>query len=355
MPRPLLITADPATLDDLLRLTALAGVEADVIHDVQHVRRYWDQASLVIVGDDVLDATTLVRPGRRDGVLVLGRDLDDAGVWQRAVDLGAERVVFLPDAERWLVEALAEAAEGRGAEGTVIAVLGGRGGAGATTLACALAHAAGRRGIPTLLIDADPLGGGIDVVFRAEDQPGLRWPELAATRGRVPAAALGRALPRLGELALLSWDRGECVQVPVEAARAVLQAARRSHPLVVVDVPRHIDEVGQEVLSCATTSLLVVPAEVRAAAAAARVAVRATRLCRDVRLVVRGPAPAGLSATEIQQALALPLAGELRPEPGLARSLEEGVPPGERRGSPLAALSESLLAELLVSPERAVA
>jgi secretion/DNA translocation related CpaE-like protein len=349
MPRPLLVTADPAALDDLLRLVALAGVEGDVATDLAEVRRLWDHAPLVLVGEDLLDALVAARLGRRDGVLVLGRDLDDAGVWQRAVDVGAQRVVFLPDADRWLVDALADASEGREGHGTLLAVVGGRGGAGATTLACALAQTAARRGTSTLLVDADPLGGGIDVVFRAEDQPGLRWPELAASKGRVPAAALDRALPRLGELALLSWDRGEgAAQVPLEAARAVLAAARRSHELVVVDVPRHLDEVGQEVLSSAASALLVVPAEVRAAAAAARVAGRAGRLCRDVRLVVRGPAPAGLTADQVQQALGLPLAGEVRGETGLARALEEGVPPGDRKGSPLVGLCEVLLDGLLV-------
>lgn len=355
MPRPLLVTADPDALDDLLRLVALAGVQAEVVQDVGDARRLWDDAPLVLVGEDLLDLLVAQRLPRRDGVLVLGRDLDDAGVWQRAVDVGAQRVVFLPDAEPWLVEALADATEGPAAGGTVLAVLGGRGGAGATTLACALAQTAARRGTPTLLVDADPLGGGVDVVFRAEEQPGLRWPELAASRGRVPAAALDRALPRLGDLALLSWDRGEGTQVPVEAARAVLAAARRSHELVVVDVPRHLDDVGQEVLACATSALLVVPAEVRAAAAAARVAVRAARWCHDVRLVVRGPAPAGLTADQVQRALGLPLAGDLRAEPGLPRALEEGVPPGERRGSPLVALCQVLLDDLLLPQLRSAA
>ncbi|MDP9183864.1 MAG: septum site-determining protein minD, partial [Actinomycetota bacterium] len=173
-------------------------------------------------------------------------------------------------------------------------------------------------------------------------------PDLAGSRGRVPAEALGRALPRLSDLALLSWDRGSASQVPVEAARSVLGAARRGHDLVVADLPRHLDDVSREVLSAATTTLLVVPAEVRAAAAAARVASRVAELCRDVRLVVRGPAPAGLTADEVQQALGLPLAGEVRGESGMARSLEEGEPPGARRGSPLVGLCHVLLDDLVL-------
>jgi secretion/DNA translocation related CpaE-like protein len=353
MTRPLLVTADPDALDDLTKVAALAGVEAHVVQDVGDARRHWDEAPLVVLGDDVLDDLAEARPRRRDGVVVLGRDLDDAAVWQRAVDVGAERVVFLPDGERWLVEALADAAEGRPGQGALLALVGGRGGAGATTLACALAHTAAQRGTRTLLVDGDPLGGGIDVVFRAEDCSGLRWPDLAGSRGRVPAAALARALPQVGALSLLSWDRGAAQQVPVEAARSVLSAVRRSHELVVVGVPRPVDEVGREVLLAASTAVLVVPAELRAAAAAARVAARVSALCRDVRLVVRGPAPGGLSAHEVERAIGLPLAGELRPEPRLARLLEEGSPPGARRGSPLAGLSHALLEVLGVALPRA--
>lgn len=346
MSRPLLVTADPDVLDDLLRLAAMAGVDTDVAHDVGTARRTWESAPCVLVGDDLLDALVAARLSRRERVDVVGRDLDDASIWQRGLALGAEHVVFLPDAERWLVDALADAVEG-GRDGTVVAVLGGRGGAGATTLACGLAVTAVRRGLATLLVDGDPLGGGIDLVFGGENVTGIRWPELGRTRGRVPATALAEALPRLSELAVLSWDRGEATPLPVEAVQAVLTAGRRSHALVVADLPRALDDGAREVLAAASTALLVVPAELRAVAAAARVAAQAAGLCRDLRVVVRGPAPAGLSADEVERALGLPVAVEVRAEPGLARALEEGVPPATRRGSPLAASCRELLEVLL--------
>ncbi|MGB8652256.1 MAG: septum site-determining protein Ssd [Mycobacteriales bacterium] len=344
--RPLLVTADAAALDALLRLAATAGVEVDVADSVPAARRCWGAAPLVLVGADLVDRVVAGRLGRRTRVVVLGTDLDDGGIWQRAVEVGAEHVVFLPDAETWLVEALADAVEGPGDDGQVVAVLGGRGGAGATTLSAALALAAVRRQLATLLVDGDPLGGGIDLVFGGELERGLRWPELGATRGRVPAAALTEALPRLAGLSVLSWDRGEPAQLPVDAVRAVLAAARRSCDLVVVDLPRALDEASAEVLATASTGLLVVPAEVRATAAAARVAGRAGLLCRDLRLVVRGPAPAGLAATAVAEALGLPLLGELRAEPGLERALERGEPPGRRSRSPLAELCETVLDDL---------
>jgi secretion/DNA translocation related CpaE-like protein len=353
MSRPLFVTSDPLSLDDLLRLAALAGVEVDVAPDAGQARRSWDGAPLVVVAEDQVDAVAQAQLARRDRVLLLGRDLDDAGIWQRAVAVGAEKVLYLPDAEPWLVDALADAVEG-GRDGVLMAVLGGRGGAGATTTACALALAAVRRGVPTLLVDGDPYGGGIDLVFGGEHATGVRWPELGGTRGRVPARALADALPKLAELSVLSWDRDEPTQLPVQAVQAVLTAGRRSHGLVVVDLPRSLDASSREVLAASRTTLLVVPAEVRAAAAAARVAAHASVLCRDLRLVVRGPSPAGLSAGEVQRALGLPLAGEMRAEPGLARALEEGTPPGLRRGSPLAALCHQVLDDVLGDRQTAV-
>jgi secretion/DNA translocation related CpaE-like protein len=347
MPRPLLVTADPDALDDLLRLAATAGVEVDVARDVPSARACWTSAPLVVVGPDLHERVAHSRLGRRPKVIALGRDLDDASIWQRAVEMGAEHVVFLPDAEVWLVEALSEAVEGLGKEGLLIAVVGGRGGAGATTLAAALAVTAVRREVRTLLVDGDPHGGGIDLVFGGELVEGLRWPELGATRGRVPAAALAEALPTMADLSVLSWDRGEPAHLPVEAVQAVLGAARRSGELVVVDLPRSLDEASREVLSAATTTLLVVPAEVRATAAAGRIAARAGLLCRDLRLVVRGPAPAGLTAAAVARALGLPLLGDLRAEPGLELALERGEPPGRRARSPLAGLCDTLLDDLM--------
>lgn len=353
MSRPLVVTSDPEALDDLLRVAATAGVEVDVAADVPSARRYWDRAPMVVVGPDLVERFARSRLPRRPGVVVLGRDLDDATIWRRAVEVGAEQVVFFPDGEPWLVGALGDAVEG--GEGLLLAVIGGRGGAGATTLSAAVALTAVKRGLRTLLVDGDPLGGGIDLVFGGEHVTGLRWPDLGSTRGRVPAAALADALPTMAELSVLSWDRGEPAHLPVDAVRAVLGAARRTCDLVVVDLPRSLDEASCEVLSSATTSVIVVPAEVRATAAAARIASRAGLLCRDLRLVVRGPSPAGLTGTEMARALGLPLLGEVRAEPYLDKDLDRGDPPARRGRSPLAGLCDRVLDELTGAAQRKAA
>lgn len=153
---PLVVTADEGLAEHLLRLCAAAGTEPRLIRGAPPPRELWDAAPLVLVGDD--QAERCAGLGRRAGVLLLGLDLDDPGVWVRAVQLGAEHVLFLPDAEAWLLDRIADAAEGVGSPAVTVAVLGGRGGAGASTLACALAVTAARTGRRTMLLDGDPSG-----------------------------------------------------------------------------------------------------------------------------------------------------------------------------------------------------
>jgi secretion/DNA translocation related CpaE-like protein len=354
--RPLVATADPALLDDLNRLAAAAGVEPDRADAVATARRGWSTAPLVLVGCDLAPALAASSLERRDGVVLVSRDLDDAQVWALGVQLGVEAVVFLPDAQAWLVDRLADAAniaDGASASATTVAVLGGRGGAGATTVACAMAVTAVRRGLRTLLVDGDPLGGGIDLAMGGEDTDGLRWPDLASTRGRVNGSALRDVLPRVHDLTILSWDRGDTVSIPVDAMRSVLAGARRSSDIVVVDLPRRLDDAAAEALSLAHPALLVIPAEIRATASAARVAAAASLVTSDLRLVVRGPAPCGLEAEQVAESLGLPLEGELRAEPGLAAALERGQPPAWRGRGPLAAFCADFLDRRM--PRRSIA
>lgn len=344
--RPLIVTADPVLLDDLLRLVAAAGAEPQVAGEPGAARGAWGGAPVVLVGTDCAGAVLRRGLPRRQGLVLVGRDLDDGSVWQLAVSIGADSVAFIPDGEAALTELIAEAVDGPGAGGRTVCVVGGRGGAGASTFAAALALTAARRGHECTLIDADPLGGGLDLVLGEEGREGIRWPELAGVQGRVGSDALRRALPTAGNLSLLSWDRGSVLTVPPEAMRVALGAGRRGSDLVVVDLPRRQDFGTEQALKAGGPVLLVVPAEVRAAAAAKRVAATLAEHTHDVRVIVRGPAPAGLSADAIAALLDLPLLGYLRPESGLAGAQEHGEPPGLRPRSPLRAFCGRFLDSL---------
>jgi secretion/DNA translocation related CpaE-like protein len=398
---PLFVTADPDLLDDLLRLAAAAGVTADVAPDPAAARRSFPQAVRVYIGADMAEPCARAGLPQRPGVVVVIRDgaaVDRAEAadsadgrsgfdgrsgsgrppdaeWEIVQRLGAEHVAVLPAAEPWLIEQLA-ASGATGAldavrptaslaaassidapaaassidapvVGRVVAVLGGRGGAGASVLAGGLAVTAARRGLRTLLVDADPLGGGVDLVLGWESLDGLRWPALSQASGEVPAPALVEALPGHSELVILSWDRGEPMTVPPEAMLAALDAGRRGRDLTIVDLPRRLDESAMLALRAADQVYLVVPAELRACAAAARVAAVAGPHCAALSVVVRQPGPAGLAVKEVMAALRLPYAGTIRSEPRLRTAWERGEPPAASGHGSLATLCRKLLDDVV--------
>ncbi|MGP4109405.1 septum site-determining protein Ssd [Streptomyces sp. 4N509B] len=328
----LVLTEDQDLLDDLLRLCAAAGTTAEVAHGVPTAAQ-WERAPLVLVGDDRAVARPGADqwPGRRPAVLLVGRDLDDHTIWERGVALGAEQVVHLPGDEPWLADRIGDAVEGSEPPALTVGVLGGRGGAGASSLACALAVTAARQGHRAMLVDGDPLGGGLDVLLGGEAVSGPRWPELACSRGRLSGVALAESLPRLHGVSLLSWDRSGMVRLPGEAMRSVVTAAQRGGGLVVVDLPRVADEAAAEALTRLDLGLLVVPGELRALAAARQVVSTTGALVGDLRVVTRAAEGAGAAAVapaEVARLLGLPLAGELPTEPGLSAAVDCGDPPG---------------------------
>src|SRR5262245_29416626 len=232
--RPLVLIADSDLLDDVLRASAAASVPVEVVPDPGAARRAWSDAPLVVVGDDTAAAVAQVGLPRRSGVVLVGREPPDPDIWQRGLQVGAEDVVFVPEADEWLANRLADAAEGDVRTGALICVVGGRGGAGASTLAAGLAVSGTRRGWSCLLVDADPLGGGLDLALGYENTDGLRWPQLAESRGRISAAALqhalptgpsrrGSRLPSLGAvpLPLISCDRTDLTDVPADGMAAI--------------------------------------------------------------------------------------------------------------------------------------
>jgi secretion/DNA translocation related CpaE-like protein len=344
--RPLAITADDELLDDLVRLAAAGGTELDVARDPSAARRSYAPAPLVLIGMDMAAACQRANLPRRPAVILVGRGSPPGPAWELAGVLGAAHVAALPAAEPWLVDRFADLATATQQPGRLVAVLGARGGAGASVLSAALAVTAVRSGMRVLLVDGDPLGGGIDLVLGWESINGLRWPALRDASGRVDPPALVNALPKRGELVVLSWDRGELVAVPAEAMAAAVDAGRRGRDLVVVDLPRRMDDASVLALQAADRALLVVPAELRAAVAARRVASAVREHCPELSVVVRGPAPGRLSVQEVVDSLELPLAGTLRPERGLPRALERGDAPASTGKGPLAGLCRRIVRDL---------
>ena len=330
----LLLTRSPDTHETVVALCAAAGVATDVGDDPSLSLGSWNDADLVLVGADLAEEVVALAPPRRAGVHVVGASPGDA-VFRHAVALGAASVVSLPEATSWLADALADVGE-RASPGRVVGVVGGSGGAGATTLACALAQWHAARG-PTLLVDADPLGPGVDRLLGLEERGGVRWEGLTETSGRLGARALREGVPRDGALGVLTWT-GLRRRLDVPTARRMLDAAVRGHDLVVVDLARQGGAASVELVDRCDDLLVVTPATVPGLAATARLVADLDRAGR-AGLVVR---PGGLSDADAARVTGLPVVATLGEQRGLAASVDRGLGPLTGRG-PLARAARDLL------------
>jgi secretion/DNA translocation related CpaE-like protein len=253
--------------------------------------------------------------------------------------------VELPAADAWVVELLTDAVDGSVSPARTVAVTPGSGGAGATTFACALALTAAARG-PTMLIDLDALGPGVDRVVGLDDRSGVRWDALVDSHGRLGSRSLREALPGKDGLAVLTWAPGPPVPVGSEPVREVFSAARRGHDLVVVDLPRAVDDATAEVVARCDRVLLVVDPTVAGVASAGKVAASLRGLNRRLGVVVRDSASA-VSPVEVAKALELPLVAAVPSQRRLTEHLDLGLGPVRSRRSPLARAAREALAALL--------
>lgn len=305
----------------------------------------WQDAVLVLVGEDV----TQVPATSGVPTVLVGAEGAGADVWMAAARLGVDNVVVLPAGAEWLTQRMIHAVEPPTLPAPTHGIVGGSGGAGASVLACSLARSAAESGVSTVLIDADPLGGGLDVVLGCENLEGLRWPSLAASRGRLRPSTLQQALPRQGNLSVLSWDRQPVAslgnttgEVAEGVFDAVITAAQQAFDLVVVDLPRHAPV--EWATSCHHITV-VTPGRVRAAVAAAAVAARMCAIHSSVRIAVRESGKSGVDPTLLASTVGLELAGAYRDDPNLAEQLDrgEGLPGGRTH---LATFASELLREV---------
>ncbi|MFM7064167.1 MAG: septum site-determining protein Ssd [Actinomycetes bacterium] len=326
---------DAELIDEVLRLAAAHAVDVHLATDAEAARGRWSLAPLVLVGSDLVAAVTGLRPPRRSDVVLVTTNpgVDD---WQRAVGLGAEHVAVLPDAERWLIDRLADCGEGTPRDGTIVAVIGAGAGAGASTLAAGLALAGAARSLRVLLVDADPVSGGLDVLLGIEDADGVRWRDLAESRGRLSASSLADGLPRVAGVSVLSTDR-EPIEgpvdgvVPVDALVAVLEAGRRGFDLVVVDVPRNPAPIVDAVTARAHQTVLVTTPHVRSVSAVVRLSAVLQSSGAVVGAVVRGDR-GGLGCDAVEAVLPVPVLGSVPHHSSLARRADDGEPPSLRDG-----------------------
>lgn len=280
IPRPLLITADPLLLDDVLRLATAAGIEMSVRDEP--TASAWSAAPLVIVGDDALATAADRALPRRDSIVVVrrsdgrGSEATPTDMWRAAVAVGAEHVAELPDASRWIVDRLAQSSDGSAEGGPVISCVSAAGGAGSSTLAALLA-----RESSGLLIDIDPFGVAIPV------DGGVRWPDLAETRGRIPPTSLRNALPGVHGVRVLTGTSNERFTIPVQALSSVIEAGARGFACTVVDTPRADADASRTAWSRSDVVVVVLGPHPSTAARAPALIDAVREVCTQVAVVAR--------------------------------------------------------------------
>lgn len=186
---------------------------------------------------------------RRAGVEVFAvgnstRPLADIGVRCIAADASAEAVAgALHQLEVPAFVAASPVVAEHGTLGHVVAVWGGAGSPGRTTVAVQLAVEAAAAGTSTLLIDADVWAACVAQLLSLNEAPSIAQAARSAADGwPSPLTECLQAGPH-GLQVLAGLARAELwPEIREEAWRAVLSMARTSFELVVVDVGASIEE-----------------------------------------------------------------------------------------------------------------
>jgi MinD superfamily P-loop ATPase len=131
--------------------------------------------------------------------------------------------------------------------------------------------------------------------------------------------------------------------------REVLSAAQRGNDVVVLDLPRAVDDVTAEVVTRCDQVLVVTDPTVAGVSAAGKVASLLAPLNDRVGLAVRRGRGA-LPADQVASALALPLVVEVAHQHRLAEQVDLGLGPVHSRRS---ALARAARAALAACPSRA--
>lgn len=320
-------SAEPELIDAVREVVALAHMPLSVYP----LESEPPQASLIL--DSAVETMAADPSWRRrgPGFAWVGQDVKP--------ETGRSPYFALPrDADRFLTRLRSVCTRRRA---RVIGVVGARGGAGASSLAIALARSAALAGLSVGLADLDFTRGGLDVLIGIEHEPGLRWADLTAERSGFAPAELTASLPAWCGIRILSADLRSVGDQPHEQ---VLVALADAHDLLILDLPRDQAHHGALAGRWVDTMVVVASCDVQASAGAQALARALVGL--DVHLVVRGPAPAGLEPVDVARACGLPLLATMTPERSLTAAVERGVPPGQSRRGPLMRTARRIVAEL---------
>jgi pilus assembly protein CpaE len=199
------------------------------------------------------------------GVIVIAiGDKNDVALYRDLVRAGVSEYIVKPVTAQLLVKALIGAAASEGSPisrklGKVVAVVGSRGGVGATTLALHLAlHLANQQSRRVMLLDLDLRTGDCALALNLRPTPGLR--EALANPLRIDSVFLDRTMALHGErLFVLSAEEPLRVEseFTAEAVDKLLGVLRTQFHYIVADVPRIPGSAYWQALDTADLRIIV--------------------------------------------------------------------------------------------------
>ncbi len=174
--------------------------------------------------------------------------------------------------------------------GRVIAVLGTRGGVGATTaalgIAWLLAHELGRE---TALLDLDPFFGSMALALNIDPGDGMR--QALERPSRLDSVFIDRAVRKIGDrLYVLSGEHSldQAIEVDAKAPVALIDALRAQYERVVVDVPRGSPSWQSPILAKADEVMLITDMSLAGARDTMRLLAFARRCSASARIRIVG-------------------------------------------------------------------
>jgi pilus assembly protein CpaE len=319
------------------------AVQEEVLHFLDRLPRL----KVVSAADEASGLARAVREHRPDAAVVSpglldGGDVDGAALLvvaarettstlRAALRAGARGFYLWPDERERLAQDAERAArppEERPSPGQAVAVFGPRGGVGATFLATNLAAACAARDADTVLVDLDPFFADVTSALGIDEEGASTIAELAPVADELTGEHLDRVVHRhpLGFGTLLAPHRPLEQGLDPAVVSASVRALRARHEVVVLHLPRALDDATRAALEAADLVLLVVTLDVLALRDARRALdlLRASGLDGRCRLVLNRVGRGEVVPDDAERALGLRPVTMIREDRAVRRSQDRG-------------------------------
>jgi pilus assembly protein CpaE len=333
--------------------TVVLGIEDQALQE--EVLHFLDRLPTISVAGAAPDGESLVgraREARPDAAVVspgiLGSlegldghsailvvaEKETTGALRAALESGARGFYLWPEEREALARDARSAARAvepaPGTPGRVVAVYGPRGGAGVTFLATNLAAASAARGASTVLVDLD--------LFFADVTCAIGVPpasEIATVADLVPVLDeltqdhLGRVLythPTGFRVLLGPPEPSLAAALPPDYAATVVDLLRTERDVVILHLPRALDEACRGALELADEVLLVVSLDVLSFRAAHRslTYLAGLGLTARCRLIVNRAAPGEVIPDDVERVFGLRPLAVLKHDRAIPRAMNRG-------------------------------